>query len=250
MQKFKVTFLPDDKSIFVEKDKTILSAAISSGVYINSVCAGEGVCGRCKVIVSKGEVSARPNGIITAEERKNNTYLACLTSIHSDLEVVIPESSRLNLDNLTPLELEQRLGSLYSKAEDVPPVKTKFKDGIFKHSPFATKLYLELPEPALNDSISDLERLYRALRRFEEFPVLQTGLFNIRQLGELLRDSEWKVSVTLGKRNDTVEIVLIESGDTTAKNFGLCFDIGTTTISGQLIDLNSNKINRQLWAAM
>ncbi|MFA5350795.1 MAG: ASKHA domain-containing protein, partial [Candidatus Omnitrophota bacterium] len=69
-----------------------------------------------------------------------------------------------------------------------------------------------------------------------------TGLFNIRQLGELLRDSEWKVTLTLGKRNDTVEIVLVESGDTTNKNFGLCFDIGTTTISGQLVDLNSKKI--------
>jgi len=43
----------------------------------------------------------------------------------------------------------------------------------------------------------------------------------------------------LARRNDTVEIVMIEPGDTTAKNYGLAFDIGTTTISGQLIDLNS-----------
>lgn len=242
MQKFKVTFLPDDKSILVEKDKTILSAAISAGVYVNSVCGGDGVCGRCKVVLRKGQVSTQPNGIITAEERKNNIYLGCLTNIHSDLEVEIPESSRLNFDNLTPLELGERLGSLYSKAEDIQPVKTKFKEGFFKHSPFATKLYLELPAPTLNDSVSDLERLYRALRGFEEFPVIQTGLFNIRQLGELLRDSEWRVTVTLGKRNDTVEIVLVESGDTTDRNFGLSFDIGTTTISGQLLDLNSKKV--------
>ncbi len=242
MQKFKVTFLPDNKSILVEKDKTILSAAISAGVYVNSVCGGDGVCGRCKVVLRKGQVSTQPNGIITAEERKNNIYLGCLTNIHSDLEVEIPESSRLNFDNLTPLELGERLGSLYSKAEDIQPVKTKFKEGFFKHSPFATKLYLELPAPTLNDSVSDLERLYRALRGFEEFPVIQTGLFNIRQLGELLRDSEWKVTVTLGKRNDTVEIVLVESGDTTDRNFGLSFDIGTTTISGQLLDLNSKKV--------
>jgi len=242
MQKFRVTFTPDNKSILVEKDKTILSAAISAGVYINSVCGGDGVCGRCKVILKKGRVSTQPNGIITPEERKNNIYLGCLTNIHSDLEVEIPKESRLNLDNLSPSELEERLGSLYSKAEDIQPVNTKFKEGLFKHSPFATKLYLELPAPTLNDSISDLERLYRALRSLEDFPVIQTGLFNIRQLGELLRDSDWKVTVTLGKRNDTVEIVLVESGDTTNRNFGLCFDIGTTTISGQLVDLNSKKI--------
>lgn len=242
MQKFKVTFFPDNKSIVVEKDKTILSAAISAGVYVNSTCAGDGVCGRCKVILKSGKVSTQPNGMISAEEKKNNIYLGCLTNIHSDLEVEIPVSSRLNFDKLTPEELEERLGSLYSKVEDIQQVKAEFDEGLFKHSPFATKLYLELSQPTLNDSVSDLERLYRALRRFEEFPVIQTGLFNIRQLGELLRDSEWKVTVTLGKRNDTVEIVLIESADTTDKNFGFCFDIGTTTISGQLIDLNSKKI--------
>lgn len=241
MQKFKVTFLPDNKSINVEKGTNILSAAISAGVYINSNCGGDGICGRCKVIV-KGEVISQPSGIITPQERKNGIHLACLTNIQADVEVTIPDSSRLNFDKLTPEELEERLTGLYSKAEDINPVGEKFKETVFKHSPFATKIYLELPPPTLNDSISDLERLYRALRKFEKFPIVQTGLFNIRQLGELLRDYEWKVTVTLGKRNETIEIVLIEPKDTTDKNFGFCFDIGTTTISGQLINLNSKKV--------
>ncbi|TAM34389.1 DUF4445 domain-containing protein [bacterium] len=242
MDKFKVTFYPDNKTVRVEKDRTILSAAISAGVYINSACGGDGVCGRCKVIVRKGRVASQASGAISLEEKKNNIHLACSTIIQSDLEVEIPESSRINFDKLTPEELEERLSGLYSKAEDIQPVKTKLEAGVFKHSPFATKLYLELPRPTLNDSISDLERLYRGLRQLQEFPVVQTGLFNIRQLGELLRDSEWSVTLTLGKRNDTVEIVLVEPGDTTKKNFGLAFDIGTTTISGQLVDLNSKKI--------
>ena len=242
MQKFKVSFFPDNKSIQVEKDKTILSAAISAGVYVNSTCGGDGVCGRCKVKVKSGEVNSQANGIITAEERKNNIHLACSTTIHSDLEVEIPANSRLNFDKLTPDELEERLGGLYSKAEDIQLIKTNSGDGVFKHSPFATKLYLELPKPTLNDSVSDLERVVRSLRTLGKFPIMQTGIFNIRQLGELLRDSDWKITVTLGLRNDTVEIVLVESGNTTSKNFGLSFDIGTTTISGQLVDLNSKKI--------
>lgn len=241
MKKFKVTFLPDNKTVSVEKDTTILSAAISAQVYINSACGGDGICGRCKVKVS-GQVTSQPNGIITPEEKKNNIYLACLTSIHGDLEVQVPGNSRLDFDQLTPEELEERLNGLYSKAEDILPPKAKFEDKVFKHSPFATKIYLELPKPTLNDSISDLERLYRQLRKYEEFPLIQTGLFNIRQLSELLRDYGWKVTVTLAKRNNTVEIVLIEPGDTMQKNFGLCFDIGTTTISGQLVNLNSKRV--------
>ena len=79
-------------------------------MYVNSVCGGDGVCGRCKVVLKKGQVSTQLNGIITAEEKKNNIYLACLTNVHSDLEVEIPEGSRLNFDNLTPLELGERFG--------------------------------------------------------------------------------------------------------------------------------------------
>ncbi len=242
MKKFKVKFLPDNKSIQVEKDKTILSAAISAGVHLNSACGGDGICGRCKVKVISGQVNSQSGGVITVDEKKNNIHLACLTTIHSDLEVEIPETSRLNFDKLTPEELEERLNGLYSKTEDIQQIKTNLQDGVFRHSPFATKLYLELPKPTLNDNVSDLERVVRSLRALEKFPVMQTGIFNIRQLGELLRDSDWKITVTLGKRNDTIEIVLVESGNTTNKNFGLSFDIGTTTISGQLVDLNSKKI--------
>ena len=101
---------------------------------------------------------------------------------------------------------------------------------------------MELPPPTLEDKVSDLERLYRQICQIQDIPIMQTGLSNIRRLGELLRSSNWKITVTLGKRNGTTEIVLIEPNDTSHKNFGVCFDIGTTTISGQLVDLNTKKV--------
>ncbi|RKY31014.1 MAG: ferredoxin [Candidatus Omnitrophota bacterium] len=241
MGKFKITFYPDNKTIEVEKGKTILSAAISAGVYINSSCGGDGVCGRCKVIVKRGQVVSQPSGRIKPEERKQGIYLACLTTIQSDLEVEIPAESRIDMDKLTQDEIDLRLKGLFSESEDVQAQESAGKE-IFSHSPLATKLYLELPPPNLEDKISDLERLYRQIQRIREIPIMQTGLSNIRHLGELLRNSDWKVTVTLGKRNETTEIVLIEPGDTSVKNFGLAFDIGTTTISGQLVDLNNKKI--------
>ena len=231
MEKFKVTFYPDNKSIEVDNDTTILSAALSCGIYINSVCGGDGICGRCKVIVRKGKVLTQPNSSTTQEERNRQIFLSCLTTIHSDLEVEVPAESRL----------EERPKGLYSETEEIEPIVPKASDA-FIHSPLATKLYLELPEPNLDDRISDLERLCRKIRDTVDIPQINTGLSNIRQLGELLRDSGWKVTVTLGKRNGEVEIVFIEPSDTSGSNFGLAFDIGTTTISGQLIDLNNKKI--------
>jgi uncharacterized 2Fe-2S/4Fe-4S cluster protein (DUF4445 family) len=242
MEKFKVTFYPDNKTIEVEKGKTVLSAAISAGVHINSSCGGEGVCGRCKVIIKKGEVLTQPTGRVSVDERKHRVYLACMAIIISDLDVEVLPESRLDMERLSQEDLELRLKGLYSQAEEIESVTSAISDKIFAHSPLATKLYLELPHPNSEDKISDLERLYRQIRRIQDIPILQTGLANIRRLGELLRSADWKVTVTLGKRNDTTEIVFVESGDTSHRNFGLCFDIGTTTISGQLVDLNSKKV--------
>lgn len=233
MHKFKVKFLPDNKTAEVAKDTTILAAALSCGVFIKSDCAGDGVCGRCKVIVKKGEVISQATGLISDAERKRNLHLACATAVHGDLEIEIPSESRM--------EERSGLKNIYAKSEEIESKAAVLSDKAFQHSPLSTKLYLELPQPNLNDTVSDLDRLFRAIRKAQTLPVMQTGLSNIRQLGELLRDSEWKVTVTLGKRNDTVEIVLVEPGNTADKNFGLCFDIGTTTISGQLVDLNSQK---------
>lgn len=242
MEKFRVTFYPENKTIEVEKGKSILSAAISAGVYINSSCGGDGVCGRCKVILKKGQVLTHSTGRISLEERRRGFYLSCLTSIQSDLEVEIPPESRLDFEKLTPEEVEMRLKGLYSEAEEVESAESVLGEEIFVHSPLATKLFLEIPKPDLNDKISDLERLFRQIKRIQDIPIMQTGLANIRRLGDLLRSSDWKVTVTLGKRNGTTEIVLVESGDASQENYGVCFDIGTTTISGQLVDLNTKKV--------
>ncbi|MDD5115717.1 MAG: 2Fe-2S iron-sulfur cluster-binding protein, partial [Candidatus Omnitrophica bacterium] len=141
MEKFKVTFFPDNKSVFVEKDKTVLSAAISAGIYISSACGGDGVCGRCKVILKKGQVSEQPNGIITEKERKNNIYLACLTNIRGELEIEIPESSRLEFDRIAGKNEPE---DLYSRAESIHYPVAEFNEKVFKYSPCVNKVYLEM----------------------------------------------------------------------------------------------------------
>lgn len=243
MDKFKILFLPDNKIIEAEKGKTLLSAAISAGIHINSSCGGDGVCGRCKIILKKGELSSLPTGRITAEERKSGYYLACLSLAQSDAEVEVPRESRLDSGTITEEDAYMlRLKGIYSESVDIERGESILPEELFIHSPLATKLYLDLPKPNLEDKLSDLERVYRQIRLIRDIPVLQTGLANIRRLGELLHSADWKITVTLGKRNGTTEIVLIEPGDTSEKNFGFAFDIGTTTISGQLIDLNTKKI--------
>ncbi|MDD5254908.1 MAG: 2Fe-2S iron-sulfur cluster-binding protein, partial [Candidatus Omnitrophica bacterium] len=150
MEKFRVTFYPDNKTVEVEKDRSVLSAAISAGVYITSHCGGDGVCGRCKVMIRKGQVAYQSDGVLSAEERGRGMYLACLTAVQGDLEVEVPPESRLTL------EVPSREYSLPEDVETLPPAGTS---DLFVHSPLATKLFLEVPEPKLEDKLSDTERL-------------------------------------------------------------------------------------------
>lgn len=243
MEKFRVTFYPDKKSVEVPKDTNILSAAVSAGAYIKSSCGGDGVCGQCKVILKKGDVITQPSGMISVEERRKNFYLACLTEIRSNLEVEIPSGSKLDFEKPSPQDLELRLKGAYSKPEEVEFLLPEEKVEPYEHSPLVTKLYLELPKPDLNDKISDLERINRQIKRLNpSIPTTGSSLANIRFLGDLLRDSDWKITVVLSKKNESVEILYLLPGEASKNNFGMAFDIGTTTISGQLIDLDSGKI--------
>lgn len=232
MEKFKVTFLPDNKTVEAEKGKTILSAAISAGVYINSACGGDGVCGRCKVIIRKGKAFSQPTGLLSSEEKKQQVHLACLSAIEGDLEIEVPPESRQ----------EQELpADLYEKPEEMEPVKPVIRRKDFAYAPLTQKVYLELPKPDLRDTIDDLERLYRQIKRKLNIQVVGSPLSYIRGLGELLRDAQWQVTATLAKKESGFEIVALEPGNTAKNNFGLAVDIGTTTLSCQLVDLNSSK---------
>ncbi len=242
MRTFNVTFFPDNKTVEVEKDTTILAAALSAGVYLSAACGGDGVCGRCKVVLRKGAVQTQPSGVLTLAERKSQVYLACLTSVQSDLEVEIPPASRQDFEHLSQDEVSFRLRGLYSDAEDVESVAQSSGEK-FPFTPRTQKRYVELTPPTLDDQTPDLERLCRALQ--EEDPSLgelQSGLAHIRSLGELLRDADWKVTAALACRDGRHELLCVEPGDTRSRHLAVCFDIGTTTITGQLVDLAANRV--------
>ena len=55
MDEFKITFLPENKSVLIGRGTDLLTAALKSSIHIYNSCGGEGVFGRCKVMVKKGE---------------------------------------------------------------------------------------------------------------------------------------------------------------------------------------------------
>ncbi|MFH1777179.1 MAG: ASKHA domain-containing protein [Candidatus Omnitrophota bacterium] len=234
----RVTFLPDNKNVEAKEYDNLLDTIYNAGIYINSVCAGDGICGKCKVIIKKGNVKTPPTALLSREEIQQGYVLACTTMLVEDTEVFIPPQTRFSEE----IPDSDRKIRFYSRTAEVQPQDELEEQHPFVHSPLSSKNFLKLPPPTLEDNVSDLERLYREIRRNWKVPIMQTGLANLKKLGELFRANNWEVTVLLGKRNETTEIVFIEGGDTSGNNFGIAVDIGTTTVVAELVDLNSEHV--------
>jgi len=63
MSMYKISFMPDGRKVEVEASTILIEAAKKAGVYVNSLCGGQGVCGKCKVQVTKGKFKPDKNSI-------------------------------------------------------------------------------------------------------------------------------------------------------------------------------------------
>ena len=98
------------------------------------------------------------------------------------------------------------------------------------------KRYLTLPEPSAGDMLAARERLLAAL---PEGCRLTLGC--MQQLYPVLHEAGYRVTVTLCPGAGGTDVVRVEPGDTTDRNYGLCLDIGSTTMQMELVDLLSGK---------
>ena len=233
MAQYKIKFLPEGEVATASSDDTLLDAAQRAGIYVSSLCGGDMICGKCRLIVKEGQVFEEQHMLLSREEVRRGYVLACASHPRSDLVVEIPIESRMEGKQIVVDEDAQRFSGL---------ARVDLAKYEFKHSTPTEKLFLEISPPSLEDNLSDLSRLFRAIRAHVDAPIMQTGLKNIRRLPQILRRGDWKITCTLGQRGGTVEVIEIEEGDTSDRNYGMALDVGTTTVVAHLIDLNDSKI--------
>lgn len=252
-KKFKVTFYPDNKIIEVDEGENLLRAAMAAEVYINASCGGSGTCGKCRVIIDKGKIERQtaPRPELTKEKVDEGYALACLSTIASDLEVRIPLESRLGERKPAERRAVPTCGHLLSSSawvKRLPP---------FKLNPCFRKVYLELPPPSLNDTVSDERRIKRELKKAItvgrltiahrsthalDAEEIEFGYPVLKYLAETVRKKDWKVTVTLFQTESKIKIIDVEPGDTTAHHYAIAVDLGTTSVAAELLDLNSGEI--------
>ena len=238
MSKYTVTFLPHKKQIEVSGEETLIQAAMDAGVHINASCGGEGVCGKCRVIIEQGEVEKGVTEKLSDEDVKKGYRLACTAQPKSDLVVRIPIESEVDASVLNLHATPRRAAKI--RQMDFNELKEK---GLFV--PPVEKKYLELPPPEAKENEPDLTRLINYLRIQHDEHRLEVDFSMIRKISSVLRENDFKVTVTLMRPVREIgktRIINIQPGDTTARNYAIAMDIGTTTIYGQLIDLVSGDV--------
>ena len=172
MAECSVTFHPQNKTARVKKGSSLLEATQKAQITINNLCGGDGICGRCKMIVKKGEVYGEVSSKLTREEIQQGFVLACQTFVKSDLVVEIPEETWAKEKIIADEDAER-----FRDFEQVLLYKKEYTP-----SPLVTKIYLEIEKPSLGNNIADQQRVCDEARKKLKSGSTQMGLKIIKSL--------------------------------------------------------------------
>ena len=226
-----VVFSPSGKRGRFEPGTSLLQAARSLGVDLDSVCGGHAMCGRCQVDVIEGDlakhdiVSSADNlSAIDEFERQflaqsralPSRRLACHAKISGDVAVDVPASSQVHRQ----------------------VVRKPHEDHAINIDPVVRPCFVELPEPDIDRPEGDLQRLLTALQRDWELPALTVALPALQQLQSVLRAGDRKVTVAV--RNDA-EVFAVWPG-VRDRLHGVAVDVGSTTVAAHLCDLRNGEV--------
>ncbi len=225
-----IRFEPSGLKIEVPAGTNLLEAAHKAGIYLSSICGGDGYCGKCRVIVeSRDNIQCRPTTLLTDEQVRRNVILACQSKVVSDITVTVPKHHNLQACQILTDADTRQLRHINDFADS----------GIFKLDPLVYNIYVEMSPPTVQNHTADLERLYLTIRRQINAPILQTNLHILQKISGLLQSSDYKVTVTISRRGETAEIIDIEAGNQSNTNFAIAIDVGTTTIVAHLVNMTN-----------
>ena len=216
---------------------TLLEAARSANVAIDAPCSGNGSCGKCRVKILSGEVESYPSSHISEEEYAAGWRLSCASKVIGDVTVEVPDIASAYQSRMKTADLStgKEVEIFRKLQQDLKDAGINFRDQHFVQS------WLELDEPTLDDTMPDTERLIRAVQAVEETEDVRLTYHVVRKLAKTLRDGDFKVMFAGVRKGDTVTVI-----DVTTKNdapfYGCAIDIGTTTVTGVLVELTSGEI--------
>lgn len=235
---YSIKFLPYNTSVKVDDNASLIRAAMEAGIHINASCGGSGVCGKCRVLIEQGKVEGGISEQLSPEDQEKGYRLACLSKVTSDLVVRIPVESEMDTSRLNVHAGSRHTAKImYSNIDELR------QDGLF--IPPVEKIYLELDPATAEDNQADVTRIINHLLFKHDEHRLTMNLDLIRKVPDIIRQGDFKVTATIMRpvrKDGKNEIINIEPFDTSTRNFAIAVDIGTTTVYGQALDLQTGEV--------
>ena len=232
-----IDFEPISRRIYYSDNETIYHTLTKSGIRIKSLCGGKGTCGKCKLLIQKGlNLFNDPTNAeleqLSKNEIKEGWRLACQALLDYRKIEQIKNLQSLHVRIFLPDDL---------LVEDFKILTTGVDKGI-QLNPNVIKLRVHPDKPSLNNPIPDFERILSSLPPDKLNPIgnIEINYNILKELPDLIRTQEDGLTLTILNNKNIIDC---EPGNTLEKNFGIAFDIGTTTIVGYLMNLNDGKIH-------
>lgn len=210
---YTVTFMPDNLSVSVPENATIMDAERMLELGFEYPCGGNGTCGKCMVD-------------ITYDDNKTVSLKACTTRVDRDMTVTLKKEKDTEKENILI---------------DSEIVVTDFKPGI-------RVLKLSVPEAKVGDVRSDFERFKAACsEQFSLDGITFNSVSVLSRMSEIFAEDIFEVYGVF------FENILLDVLKEDVHPLGLSYDVGTTTIACYLTDLKTGKqidsagdLNRQV----
>ena len=226
-----ILFMPSGKRGRFPIGTPVLEAARELGVYVESVCGGRGICGKCQVSVAEGQFAK--HGITSSvdnlssfsdtEERyrskrdlASDRRLSCSSKVLGDIVIDIPQAASAN-------------NQMVRKAVD---------SRIIKRDLATTLHYVEVEQPDMHKPLGDADRLLGALKSEWGFENLTLDFHLYKKLQKILRKGKWAVTAAVHSANGINTITALWPSYHEAL-YGIACDIGSTTIAMHLSDMMS-----------
>lgn len=229
-----VTFQPSGVVAQARPGAILSDVAIAAGMPISLPCGAQGRCGRCKVVITQGQVERKTAVRLSETELEQGYALACQTRVMGDLQVFVPPIEEIIVHRLPTERGAERAYELPAACDWVA-------------KPTIRKVHLQIEPPSLLDNTTDFERVSRELARQYDIRHLTVALPTLRKLARALRSANWDVTLTLEMGTWTnpdgpPRLLDVAPGDHTQTRYGVAVDIGTTSNVVYLVDMSAGRV--------
>lgn len=237
---FKVTFSFEDGSMvetFANAGDNLLEVARSANVAIDAPCSGNGACGKCRVQLKSGELESKKTLHISDEEYQAGWRLSCCSKISADVNVLVPDiaSAYKSRMKVADLSSKEEIAIFENAKSDIQLAGIELKNSL-------EVVDVLMDVPSLNDTMPDNERLTRALRKYLNINRVRIPYVVLKKLPDVLRENNFAVKCVIRATSDDMYVYDIFGKDEDVVIGGLAIDIGTTTVSAVLINMENGEI--------